>query len=366
MKIMVTGGAGFIGSHVVDACLGAGHDVSVVDDLSTGKRQHVDTRARLYVADICDQEALERVFALEQPEAICHLAAKADVRESVDHPVLYAQVNIIGSLVLLELARKYGCRKMVYASTGGAVYGEPEYLPVDEEHPANPLDPYGASKHHVEHYLDIYRALYGLDFTVLRSANTYGPRQDPYGEAGVVAIFAAQMLTGAVPVINGSGEQERDFVYVADIARANILALTRGSGETVNLGSGVGTSINSIFCQLKEITGCDCEQVHGPAKPGEVFRTYLDASKAKAALGWRAEVSLREGLERTVAHFRREMQILGAFAPVERRFPQPGPENSRATEDSHRCERGGGDSPRLTSGPNDGTMTGAKDGERED
>jgi len=307
MKIMVTGGAGFIGSHVVDACLAADHDVFVVDNLSSGKRNQVNPRARLYVADIRDQEALDQVFALEHPEIVCHLAAKANVRESIEEPVLYAQVNVIGSLVLLDLARKHGCRKIVYASTGGAVYGNPEYLPVDEEHPAHPLDPYGASKHHVEHYLRIYRALHGLDFTVLRFANIYGPRQDPYGEAGVVAIFAAQMLTGAKPVINGSGEQERDFVYVGDIARANVLALTRGSGEFFNLGSGVPTSINSIFGQLKEITGCDCAQVHGPARRGEVFRIYLDTSKANAGLGWQAQVPLREGLERTVAHFRRQL-----------------------------------------------------------
>ena len=307
MKIMVTGGAGFIGSHVVDACLAWEHDVFVVDDLSTGKREQVNPRARLYVADIRDQEALEEVFVLERPEIICHLAAKADVRESIDEPVLYAQVNVIGSLVVLELARKHACRKIVYASTGGAVYGEPEYLPVDEKHPAHPVDPYGASKHHVEHYLCIYRNLYGLDFTVLRFANVYGPRQDPHGEAGVVAIFAGKMLAGAKPVINGSGDQERDFVYVGDIARANVLALTRGGGEFFNLGSGVATSINSIFNQLKDIIGCDCRKVHGPPNRGEVFRTYLDASKAKAGLGWQVEVPLREGLERTVAHLRRSI-----------------------------------------------------------
>jgi len=306
MKIMVTGGAGFIGSHVADACLQAGHDVCVVDDLSTGKRGNVNPKARLYVTDIRDRAALDQVFVQERPEVICHLAAKANVRESVAEPVLYAQVNVIGSLVLLELARTHSCQKVVYASTGGAVYGEPEYLPVDEEHPINPLDPYGASKHHVEHYLRIYKELHGLDYTVLRFPNVYGPRQDPFGEAGVVAIFTGQMLAGDTPVINGSGEQERDFVYVGDIARANVLALTGGGGGFFNLGAGVGTSINDVFSQLKEITGCNCETVHGPAKPGEVFRVYLDASRAKAGLGWEVQVPLREGLERTVAFFRGE------------------------------------------------------------
>jgi UDP-glucose 4-epimerase len=235
MKVMVTGGAGFVGSHVVDACLGAGHEVVIVDDLSTGKRQNAHPQARLYVVDLRDASALEPVFAQERPEAVCHLAAKANVRESMAMPVLYAEVNIIGSLVLLELARKYGCKKIVYASTGGAVYGEPEYVPVDEQHPIQPLDPYGASKHHVEHYLYIYRKHYGLDFTILRFPNVYGPRQDPYGEAGVVAIWAAQMLNGGTPIINGSGRQERDFVYVGDVARANLLALTRGGGGKVTL-----------------------------------------------------------------------------------------------------------------------------------
>ncbi|MHB1294258.1 MAG: NAD-dependent epimerase/dehydratase family protein [Anaerolineae bacterium] len=304
MKVMVTGGAGFIGSHVVDACLAAGHDVFVVDDLSTGKRVNVNPKARLYEVDICNEAALEPVFAQEHPEAICHLAAKANVRESMAKPVLYAQVNVIGSLVILELARRHGVRKIVYASTGGAVYGEPEYLPADEAHPINPLDPYGASKHHVEHYLSLYRANYGLDYTILRFPNVYGPRQDPYGEAGVVAIWTAQMLNGGCPIINGTGEQERDFLYVGDIARANVLALTAGSGCILNLGSGIGTSINSVFVELKRATGSTCEEVHGPAKLGEVSRIYLNAAKAREVLGWEPLVTLAEGLERTVAHFR--------------------------------------------------------------
>ena len=304
MKIMVTGGAGFIGSHVVDACLAKGHGVVVVDDLSTGKRDSVDPRAELHVVDICDQEALDRVFALHQPEMVCHLAAKANVRESMAKPVLYAQVNVLGSLVVLECARQHGTKKIIYASTSGAVYGEPRYLPVDESHPINPLDPYGASKHHVEHYLHIYRIHYGLDFTVLRYPNVYGPRQDPYGEGGVVAIWAAQMLNGGQPIINGSGAQARDFVYVGDIARANVLALTQGGGEILNLGSGIGTPIIDIYAQLKKSTGSACAEIHGPAKEGEVFCTYVNAGKARACLGWEPTVSLQDGLARTVDYFR--------------------------------------------------------------
>jgi len=304
MKVLVTGGAGFIGSHVVDACLAAGHDVLVVDDLSTGNKANLNPKARFYEVDLRDAEALERVFVAERPEGICHLAARANVRESMIEPILYAQVNIIGSLALLECARKYGTKKIVYASTGGAVYGEPQYLPVDENHPIMPLDPYGASKHQVEHYLYIYRTHYNVDYTILRFPNVYGPRQDPYGEAGVVSIFTGQMLNGGTPIINGTGEQQRDFVFVTDIARANVLALTRGGGEIYNLGSGVGTSVNEIFRLLREITGSRCEEIHGAAKLGEVFKTYLTTKKAGKGLGWEAEIPLRQGLTETVAYFK--------------------------------------------------------------
>ncbi len=307
MKILVTGGAGFIGSHVVDALLAAGHDVLVVDDLSAGKREQVNPAARFYQVDIRDGDTVGQVLAAEQPEAIAHQAARANVRESMEKPVLYADVNVLGSLRLLELARRHGVHKMVYASTGGAVYGEPEYLPVDENHPVHPLDPYGASKHHVEHYLYLYRQNYGLEYTILRYANVYGPRQDPLGEAGVVAIFTGQMLTGRHPVIYGSGEQERDFVYVGDVARANVLALTAGDGGVYNIGSGIGTSVNQIFAALQQATGYRGPRLHGPAKLGEVFRIYLDASRAQRELGWQPQVTLAEGIRRTVEYFRGRM-----------------------------------------------------------
>jgi UDP-glucose 4-epimerase len=303
MRTLVTGGAGFIGSHVVDMLIEAGHDVAVVDDLSTGRREFVHPQARLYTVDIRDGAALAAVFARERPEIVNHHAAKANVRESLEKPVLYAEVNILGSLQLLECCRQHGVRKLIYISTGGAVYGEPRYLPVDENHPIQPLCPYGASKHTVEHYLAIYASNYGLAYTTLRYANVYGPRQDPYGEAGVVAIFAGQMLRGDQAVINGSGEQERDFVYVADYARANLLAMDKGDGEVYNLSSGVGTTINTIFDLLARLTNYQRPAVHGPAKPGEVFKIYLDASKARRELGWVPQISLEEGLQHTVAYF---------------------------------------------------------------
>jgi len=304
VRILVTGGAGFIGSHVVDALIERGHEVAVVDDLSTGKREHLNPQAKFYHLDIRDAQGLDEVFAAERPEIVNHQAARANVRESMEKPVLYAEVNVIGSLNLLELSRKYEVAKFIYASTGGAVYGEPEYLPADEGHPINPLDPYGASKHFVEHYLYLYNANYGLRYTALRYPNVYGPRQDPHGEAGVVAIFTGQMLQGGQPVINGSGEQERDFVYVGDIAEANIQAMERGDNQIYNLGWGVGTSVNDIFARLKEITGYKGEAVHGPPKLGEVFKIYLDASKARRELGWEPQVGLEEGLRKTVEYFK--------------------------------------------------------------
>ncbi|MBM3154533.1 MAG: NAD-dependent epimerase/dehydratase family protein [Chloroflexi bacterium] len=303
MKVLVTGGAGFIGSHIVDALVQLGHDVVVVDDLSTGKRAHVNPTARFYELDIRSPH-LEEVFAKERPEVVSHQAARANVRESMEKPLLYADVNILGSLNLLENCRACHVRKVIYASTGGAVYGEPQYLPVDETHPINPSDPYGASKHHIEHYLYLYRLNYGLAYTALRYPNVYGPRQDPYGEAGVVAIFTRRMLRGEQVVVNGSGEQERDFVYVSDVIRANLLAIGKGDGGIYNIGSSIGTSVNEIFQRLKEITGYRLDPVHGPPKQGEVSKVYLDGTKARRELGWEAQTDLNKGLSLTVTYFR--------------------------------------------------------------
>jgi UDP-glucose 4-epimerase len=213
-------------------------------------------------------------------------------------------VNILGSLNLLECARQHTVGKFIYASTGGAVYGEPTYLPCDENHPINPVCPYGVSKLAVEHYLYLYGLSYGLQYTVLRYPNVYGPRQDPFGEGGVVAIFARQMVDSEQVVINGSGEQERDFVYVDDIVRANILATDRGGGQLYNLGCGVGMSINELFATMQQMTGYAGEPVHGPPKPGETFKIYLDAGRARRELGWKPAVTLEEGLKRTIDSFR--------------------------------------------------------------
>src|SRR6186713_653109 len=227
-RALVTGGAGFIGSHVVDAYVQAGLDVAIIDNLATGSRANLNPAARLYEVDIRDGAEVDRVFAAERPQVVSHQAAQASVPGSMDDPARDASINVLGSVNVLEAARKHGARKLIYAATGGAAVGEPKYLPVDEDHPVEPLSPYGASKHAVEHYVTLYRQTFGLDTTILRYTNIYGPRQDPRGEAGVIAIFTTLMLTGGTPIVNGSGEQERDYVYVGDVARANLLALEKG------------------------------------------------------------------------------------------------------------------------------------------
>ena len=305
MKILVTGGAGFIGSHVVDQLVEAGHEVVVVDNLSTGRITNLNPKAKFYQVDIRSQE-LEKVFEAERPEVVDHHAAQMDVRKSVAEPVYDADINILGSLNLLNMAVKYEVRKMIYISSGGAVYGEPEYLPCDEGHPIKPLCPYGATKYMVELYLYMYQQMYGLDYTIIRYPNVFGPRQDPAGEAGVVAIFTGNMLKDRPVTIFGTGEQVRDYVYVGDCARANLMVLEKGSGRVYNLGYGVGTTVNQIFNALKEITNYGQAAVYGEAKAGETFRIYLNAARAAEELGWKPTVSLEEGLTNTVAYFKKE------------------------------------------------------------
>lgn len=305
MNVLVTGGAGFIGSHVVDALLAAGHSVSVVDNLHTGKTANVPAGARFYEADLRDQARLAEIFDEERPDAISHQAALANVRESMSDPATYAQVNVVGTLHLLELARANGVRKIVFASTGGATYGEGysednSRLPFTEESKAQPKDNYGANKLSCEFHLDLYWQNYGLDYVALRYPNVYGPRQDSKGEAGVIAIFAGAMLQDLPTKITGDGKQTRDFCYVGDIARANLLALESGAHGVINVGTGVPTDINRVHQVLAKVTGYAQEPAYITRPAGEVLATYLDSSKAKQMLGWEAEVSLEEGMARTV------------------------------------------------------------------
>lgn len=302
MKIMVTGGAGFIGSHVVDLYLANGHEVVVIDNLSTGKIQNVNPGAVFYQLDI-RSEKMKDIFENEKPDIINHHAAQIDVRYSTENPVIDADINILGSIKLLQLSHQYSIRKFIFISSGGAIYGEPEFLPCDESHPVKPLSPYGAGKYAFELFLYLYKENFGLDYTILRYANVYGPRQDPHGEAGVVAIFTGQMIKNKPVTINGSGEQIRDFVYATDCAKANLIALDRGSGSAYNLGSGIGTTINQIFQTLKVINRYNQEPVFGPEKIGETFKIYLDIQKASQELNWVPEVDLEEGLHKTVNYF---------------------------------------------------------------
>lgn len=303
-KILVTGGAGFIGSHVVELFLEKGYDVVILDDLSTGRESNLNPRAKFYKMDIRDAE-VRKIFEMERPDYISHHAAQMDVRRSVAQPLFDADVNIIGSINLIECAKEFGVKHFVYISTGGAVYGEPEYVPCDEKHPINPICQYGASKHTVEHYLFMYNVNYGLNYTVLRYPNVYGPRQDPHGEAGVVAIFTGKMMAGEPVTINGDGEQTRDFVYVGDCAYANYLAVTVDHNPGIyNIGWGRPNSVNDIFKALVKITNFPHPAAFGPAKVGETRHIYLNADKARKELGWAPTLSLEEGLERTVAYIK--------------------------------------------------------------
>jgi UDP-glucose 4-epimerase len=304
MKVLVTGGAGFIASHVVELYIEKGYEVVIIDDLSTGRRSNLHPQATFYQMDIRDPQ-LDEVFAREKPNFVNHHGAQMDVRKSVADPQFDADVNVRGSINVMDCARRHGVKRMIYISTGGAVYGEPEYVPCDEKHPINPICPYGASKHTVEHYLFMWKVLYGLEYAVLRYPNVYGPRQDPHGEAGVVAIFTGQMLAGKPVTIHGDGEQQRDFVYVADCARANLLATEHPDADGIyNVGFGKPTSVNEIFAALKTVTGYPQPAHYGPAKAGETRKIYLDATHIRSQLGWAPTVELEDGLRQTVEYFR--------------------------------------------------------------
>ncbi len=303
MRILVTGGAGFIGSHVSEAFLAAGHEVAVVDDLSSGKTANIPKGVRFEQLDIGDKRIAELCKSFS-PQVICHHAAQVDVRRSVADPAFDAGINILGMLNLLEAARAAGVAKFIFASSGGAIYGEQECFPAPESHPQNPISPYGVSKLTGEKYLNYYRQVHGLPYAALRYANVYGPRQDPFGEAGVVAIFTSKLLRGEQPVINGDGLQTRDYVFVADVARANLLALAPGAEGAFNIATGRETDVVTLFDELNRLVGTRAPRAHAPAKAGEQRRSVLDTALAGKVLGWRPEVPLAEGLDSTVDYFR--------------------------------------------------------------
>ena len=305
MRILVTGGAGFIGSHTVDGLIAAdAHEVTVLDDLSAGKRDRLNPRARFYQADLRDPVALAAVTERERPEVIVHLAAQMDVRRSVADPAFDAQVNLVGFLNLMEAARIRGLKRVVFSSTGGAIYGEQDTFPADEGHPCRPVSPYGVAKLSTEAYLFFYRAQYGIEYAAMRYANVYGPRQDPHGEAGVIAIFCGRMLAGQPVTIFGDGEQTRDYVYVGDVVRANVAAVTASAVGAINIGTGVETSVNRLFSVLAAAAGVTAEPIYAPARPGEQGRSVIAARRAARELGWHPAVTLEDGLGRTLEFFK--------------------------------------------------------------
>jgi len=310
-KVLVTGGLGFIGSHIVDLLIEKDYEVVIVDDISTGSKENLNKDAKFYKTDICDPD-LKGIFEKEKIEFVLHQVAQVNVRRSVSDPRFDAEVNILGSINLLECCREFDVKKIVYASSGGAVYGEPQYLPVDEEHPIRPLCPYGASKYSVENYLFIYWKNFNLDYATLRYSNVYGPRQDPFGEAGVVAIFTDKLLRNKSPVIFGDGNQTRDFVYVEDVVNANLIAMKKETrSKEFNIGTGIETSVNDIYERLKKITNSNASAVHGDPVLGEVRRICLDIKLAQKELGWKPQINLDEGLRKTVEWFKKKKWVEG-------------------------------------------------------
>jgi len=307
VNVLVTGGAGFVGSHVVDRLLAASHTVHVLDNLATGRRERVPAAARLHVCDLRDAR-LDTVFAAARPAVVVHLAAQAAVSRSVADPRHDASVNVLGTIALLESCRRAAVPRAVYISTGGAAYGDTDVLPTPEDHPIRPASPYGISKVTAERYLEVWAALTGGSGLTLRLANVYGPRQDPAGEAGVIAIFASRLLSGVPCVVNGDGDQTRDYVYVGDVADAVALAVSSPDAVGIaNIGTGIETTVNDLYRRLARLTNVRGDAEHAPAKPGEQRRSVLDATRAKSLLGWSATTPLDEGLTQTVAWFRKEL-----------------------------------------------------------
>jgi UDP-glucose 4-epimerase len=303
MRILITGGAGFIASHIQDAYLQAGHTVAVLDNLVSGNKGNLASATKFYEKDLRDPE-VDRVLEEFRPEVISHHAAQMDVRRSVAEPIYDCEVNGIGTLNLLEAARKHGVKKVVFASSGGAIYGEQLVYPADESHPTQPASPYGITKLLGEKYLHFYQETYGIDAVALRYANVYGPRQNPHGEAGVVAIFVTKLLKGQAPIINGDGLQTRDYVFVEDVVQANLLAVQPGVRGIYNVGTGVETDVVEIYRNLAAAVGLQAPAQHGPAKAGEQRRSVISHSKIQKELDWSPKFSLAEGLKKTVEYFR--------------------------------------------------------------
>ncbi|MFQ5902356.1 MAG: NAD-dependent epimerase/dehydratase family protein [Candidatus Binatia bacterium] len=304
MKVAVTGGAGFIGSHIVDAYIGQGHQVVVIDDLSTGDRQNLNPKAVFHSLDILDP-ALPELLSEISPDVLSHHAAQMDLRRSVADPLFDARINILGLVHLLESCKNLGIKKVIYASSGGTVYGKQELFPAPEDHSTRPLSPYGVSKLTGEYYLAYYQEAFGIPYVALRYANVYGPRQSAEGEAGVIAIFIRQLSKGNSPTINGDGKQTRDYVYIEDVVTANLLVLESSYTGALNIGTGCETDVLTLFSLLCDKMGSNTVALHGPPKVGEQRRSSLDISRAREVLGWSPRISLSAGLDKTIVGYRR-------------------------------------------------------------
>jgi UDP-glucose 4-epimerase len=302
MKVLVTGGAGFIGSHLVDALVNRHVEVAIIDNFSTGKKEHVNPSIACYEIDITDN--MEKVFEIEKPDYVIHLAAQNNVQFSLKHPHLDAKVNILGTINVLENCKKYNVKKIIYASSA-AVYGSPKYLGIDEEHPVEPLSPYGISKYTPEPYIQAYSSLFGLKFSILRYSNVYGIRQDAFGEGGVIAVFIHKCLHGENPVIFGNGRQTRDFIYVADVVNANLAALTQGDNEIFNISSNTQTRILDLFPILNQLFRTSFIPEIKQARKGDIIHSYLDHTKALKCLNWKPEYTLEEGLKLTIDYYKK-------------------------------------------------------------
>ncbi len=306
MKILVTGGAGFIASQIADAFIEKGHQVVILDDLSTGYEKNINPKAKFVKANIGDK-SLEKLFETEKFDVVNHHAAQMDVRRSVKDPEFDATTNILGTINLLQNCVKFGVKKFMFASTGGAVYGEQDYFPADEKHNQQPKSPYGISKLAVEKYLYFYHSEHKLNYTILRYANIYGPRQNPFGEAGVVAIFSTKLLKGEQPIINGHGKQTRDYVFVGDVVKANLLGLKDEVSDVYNIGTGIETDVNQLFHFLNNITRANKEEKHGPTAAGEQLRSVITSDKLFNKFGWRPSTKLEDGLKVTVEFFKNNL-----------------------------------------------------------
>ncbi len=303
LNILVTGGAGFIGSNLVDRLIAEGHKVAVIDNLSTGKKENINSKAKFYNMDICDK-AIREIFKNEKIDVVYHNAAQISVQKSINDPIFDGEVNILGTINVLEACNEAKVKKIIYSSTA-AVYGEPKYLGIDENHPINPISFYGISKYTPEQYIKTYSNLYGIDYTILRYSNAYGIRQDPKGEGGVVAIFLDKLFKGESPIIFGDGTATRDFIYIDDIVEANIKALHKGSKEIFNIGTGKATSICDLFYLMKEIMNVEIDVEFGEKRNGDIKYSYFCINKAKEKLEWVPRNTLEEGLYRTIKYYER-------------------------------------------------------------